>query len=202
MKVLWQTCLRMLRTWRNPSGSANLGLLQRRGETPSSLLLREAVPADIPALAELHAKTWSDTYPRVIHPPTAHTRARQWKEKFALTDDSLCCFVIENSAGRLIGFASGERRNEVQLPEFTGHLSKIYLLREYQRMGLGGKLMKRVVDWLLERDITTMILFADPGNPSCRFYEMLGGEKLLNDKGEFHGAYGWRNLREQFTLRR
>ena len=26
-----------------------------------------------------------------------------------------------------------------------------------------------------------MLLFADPGNPSCRFYEVLGAERLLDD---------------------
>jgi len=39
-----------------------------------------------------------------------------------------------------------------------------------------------------------MVLFAEPDNPSCRFYEALGGERLLDAKGELHGAYGWRDL--------
>jgi hypothetical protein len=37
-------------------------------------------------------------------------------------------------------------------------------------------------------------LFSQPENPSCAFFEVLGGERLLSESGECHGAYGWRNL--------
>jgi hypothetical protein len=39
-----------------------------------------------------------------------------------------------------------------------------------------------------------MLLFSQPENPSCAFFEALAGERLLTDRGEFHGAYGWRDL--------
>jgi hypothetical protein len=39
-----------------------------------------------------------------------------------------------------------------------------------------------------------MVLFTTPDDPSCRFYEVLGAEKLGagNDQGQ--EAYGWRDL--------
>lgn len=40
-----------------------------------------------------------------------------------------------------------------------------------------------------------MLLFADPGNPSCRFFEGLGGERLRDANGKVsYGNYGWRDL--------
>jgi hypothetical protein len=39
-----------------------------------------------------------------------------------------------------------------------------------------------------------MLLFGDAGNPSNRFYEALGADKLFASNGEFHGGYGWRDL--------
>jgi hypothetical protein len=39
-----------------------------------------------------------------------------------------------------------------------------------------------------------MILFADPGNPNILFYERLGGQRLLDEKGEFLEAYGWKEI--------
>jgi hypothetical protein len=39
-----------------------------------------------------------------------------------------------------------------------------------------------------------MILFADPQNPNIAFYDTLGGEKILDKEGRFHGAYGWHDL--------
>jgi hypothetical protein len=39
-----------------------------------------------------------------------------------------------------------------------------------------------------------MLLFGDAANPSNGFYEALGAERLITQKGEFHGGYGWRDL--------
>lgn len=196
MKALLHTVLRVLRTLHQPSRNVNLKRMQQRGESLNTLIVREATTTDIPALGALHAKTWSDTYPRVIHPPTAQLRERQWREQFGVTDGSWCCYVVENSRGQLVGFAKGIPFKAEAQPDFNGELSKIYLLRGYQRLGLGSKLLEKVVQHFLQRGIRNMLLFADPGNASCRFYETLGAEKLFDKQGVFHGAYGWRNLPE------
>ena len=39
-----------------------------------------------------------------------------------------------------------------------------------------------------------MLLFGDAKSPSNGFYEHLGAERLLGDRGEFHGGYGWHDL--------
>jgi len=41
-----------------------------------------------------------------------------------------------------------------------------------------------------------MVVFSEPDNPSCRFYEALGAGRILAGNGEFHGTYGWRDLRK------
>jgi hypothetical protein len=43
------------------------------------------------------------------------------------------------------------------------------------------------------------MLFSQAENPSCAFFDALGGERLLSAAGEFHGAYGWRDLRSLAT---
>lgn len=41
-----------------------------------------------------------------------------------------------------------------------------------------------------------MWLFADARNPSCYFYEALGGKNLISNDGRTdYGNYGWRDLR-------
>jgi hypothetical protein len=47
----------------------------------------------------------------------------------------------------------------------------------------------------LSQGISSMLLFGDARNPSNLFYEALGAERLFAANGEFHGAYGWRDLR-------
>jgi hypothetical protein len=58
------------------------------------------------------------------------------------------------------------------------------------RRRLAGHVARR----FLSQRIASMVLFADPHNPSCRFYEALGAERLLDKAGNFHGGYGWRDL--------
>jgi hypothetical protein len=39
-----------------------------------------------------------------------------------------------------------------------------------------------------------MVLIGAPGNPSGKFHEAIGANKLFDAKGKFHGAYAWRDL--------
>jgi ribosomal protein S18 acetylase RimI-like enzyme len=174
---------------------ANVRLLEARGETPASLKFREALPDDLSSLTALHVQAWKETYPNVKNPPGYELRERQWREQFRVTDGSWFCIVVENSRGELIGFAKGKAYHERELPEFSGELNKIYLLRDYQRLGLGRRLIGHVARRFLAKGISTMVLFAEPQNPSCRFFEALGAEKLFAKDGAFHGGYGWRDLR-------
>jgi ribosomal protein S18 acetylase RimI-like enzyme len=162
--------------------------------------IREATAADIPALADLHVRTWNATYPKVEKKPTVEIRERQWRQAFEVTDGSWFCFVVEDRNGALVGFAKGIPYSHPDLPDFAGELSKIYLLRDYQRQGLGRRLLGHVVRRFLSQGVASILLFADPQNPSCRFYEALGAERLLDKAGNFHGAYGWRDLQALAAL--
>jgi len=154
--------------------------------------VREATSEDVPALARLHVVTFVETHGGPG--PTYQTREWQWREAFAQLDRNWFCFVITRENGELIGFAKGMPYSG-GLPGFSGELNKIYLLREYHRCGLGRRIVGFVVREFLAQGITSMLLFGDARNPSNGFYEHLGAERLLTEKGEFHGGYGWRDLR-------
>jgi GNAT superfamily N-acetyltransferase len=181
---------------RRPSKTTNMRRLREWGETMESFTIREATEHDLPALAALHVQTWNDTYWTVRNPPTIEIREYQWREQFTVKDGSWFCYVVQNREGRLIGFAKGLLYNHADLPEFGGELSKIYLLLEYQRLGLGRLLMGYVARKFLSMGINSMVLFGIPQNPSNRFHEALRGERLYSKKGEFHGGYGWRDLQK------
>lgn len=167
----------------------------------TSLTIREATADDIPALARLHVVTWNDTYPGVRSPPSYELRERQWREAFAADDGSWFCLVVERDDGELVGFAKGLRYAHPDQPDYAGELSKLYLLREYQRRGLGRRLMGHVARRFLDQGIDSMLLFADAGNPSRGFYEALGGEKLREPDGTLsHANYGWRDLRRLASI--
>ena len=181
---------------KRPSKTSNLKRLAEQGETISSFKIREANPDDVPALANLHVKTWHETYWTNSYSPNFQIRNHQWQQIFNHSDGSWFCLVIENKNGELIGFAKGQKYGHEDLPEFNGELNKIYLLRKYQRIGLGRKLLGHVARKFLAMDIQNMVLFGIPSNPSCGFHDHLGGERLYAKNGEFHGGYCWRDLQK------
>jgi L-amino acid N-acyltransferase YncA len=161
----------------------------------TSFRIREATAADVPALAQLHVDTFNETHTGGLrNGPSYALRAQQWGEVFRRADPDTFCFVIEDEQKALIGFASGEPYSRPELPQFSGHLNKIYLLRMYHRRGLGKLLLGRVVERFLSQGITSMVLFGEASNPTNGFYEAMGGERLYAPNGDFHGAYGWRDL--------
>ena len=60
-----------------PKGDRNARLLRGRGESLDSIIFRDAVASDIPALAGLHVTTWNATY-NTTRGPTIATRTWQW----------------------------------------------------------------------------------------------------------------------------
>ena len=144
MKNLVNAIVRFLFGLRRPSRATNIRMLRERGETLDSFTVREARAEDIPALAALHAKAWSQTYWNIKNPPSAQLREHQWREQFKVTDGNWFCFVVENRRGELVGFAKGRSYASSDLPDYSGELSKIYLLRDYQRLGFGRRLVGHV----------------------------------------------------------
>ncbi|PWU01925.1 MAG: hypothetical protein C5B52_06560 [Bacteroidetes bacterium] len=158
----------------------------------NNFLIRFAGPQDVKAIAALHVTTFMETHGAAG--PTLETRQGQWTNLFQNFDGSWFCIVIEDNNGNLIGFARGQSYDHTDLPDYNGTLNKIYLLREYHKIGLGKKMLCAVVHEFINRGISSMVLFGDASNPSNKFYEAMGGEKLMSDTGEFHGGYGWKNF--------
>jgi GNAT superfamily N-acetyltransferase len=161
-----------------------------------SFRIRQATSDDVPALARLHVQTFNETH-RGGRPggPSCELRERQWRESFSVADGSRFCFVVEDDAGELIAFAKGTP-HDGGVPGYAGELNKIYALQRVQRQGVGRLLLCNVARQFLTQGVTSMLLFGDAANPSNGFYEAFGAERLYSEAGEFHGGYGWRDLRE------
>ncbi len=154
--------------------------------------LREARRDDLDALAELHVETFKQTHGR-FNAPNVALRRHQWRTAFD-APSGWFCYVVELDTGELVGFAKGTLHTG-GVPGFEGELNKIYVLRRYHGRGLGRRLVEQVARRFLQDGINSMLLFGDARSPSNGFYEHLGAERLLSDAGEFHGGYGWRDLR-------
>ena len=157
------------------------------------LRLRDATVADLDQLVRLHVQAFDETHGPG---PSVDVREQQWRKAFSDPDPDWFCVVAETSGGRLVAFARGQPYTEEELGDFRGELNKIYVLRQYQKQGVGRRLVCAVARGLLIRGIDSMLLFGDAGSASNGFYERMGAERLVAANGEFHGGYGWRDLKE------
>ncbi|HEX6324842.1 MAG TPA: GNAT family N-acetyltransferase [Vicinamibacterales bacterium] len=164
--------------------------------------LRDATAADVSAIARLHVETFTETH-RGGHAggPAYELRESQWREFFERRDGFSFCVLVEEARGGLVGFAKGVR-HDGGVAGYAGELNKIYLLGRVQRRGLGRVLLGAVAARFMERGVTSMLLFGDAASPSNGFYEAFGGERLLSEQGEFHGGYGWPDLRRLVAFER
>ena len=159
--------------------------------TLTAFRIRDALPEDVAALAQLHVATFKETHGR-LGAPSVELRESQWRAAFERPTEWFC-HVAETPDGTLVGFAKGTL-HDGGVPGFAGELNKIYVLREWHRHGIGRQLVAHVARRFLERGVGSMLLFGDARSPSNGFYERLGAERLLSPQGEFHGGYGWRDL--------
>ena len=195
MKNIINSIFRFLNGLKRPSKQTNLKKLKERGETLDSFTFRDATEQDIPELGKLHAITWAETYN--ARKPNIQLRQYQWRKAFTEENDgSWFCILVVNKNNELVGFAKGKINKDEHSTQLHGDLNKIYLLNDYQRLGLGKKLFGNVVQRFLSHGINDMTLFGVAQNPSCAFHEAMGGERLYNEKGTFGGCYKWRDLKK------
>jgi GNAT superfamily N-acetyltransferase len=156
--------------------------------------IRRLEPRDVSSLAALHVEAFHETHGGFATAGELQLREGQWRSLFDQDPSGWFCFVAEGSQGELLGFAKGVPYEEDDLGTYKGKLHKIYLLRRYHRHGIGRTLVGYVAREFIARGIHSMLLFGEARNPSNGFYEALGAERLYSAEGEFHGAYGWRDI--------
>jgi ribosomal protein S18 acetylase RimI-like enzyme len=165
-------------------------------EQLGALTLRDAGPEDLDKLAQLHVDTYNETH---VGPfgtgPTFALRRSQWREKLGGLHATNFVIVLETPGRDLVGFCWSHPADDD--PRWGARLNKIYLRRQYQRQGLGQRMVRETVRRLLANGVTSMSLFTEPDNVrACRFYEKLGAERQLDEKGTFGGMYGWSDLKD------
>ena len=168
------------------------------------IVIRRAAPRDAEAIARVRIDAWRTTYRGLI--PAAYLDGMQVDASTALWDKILTAgpnpasVFAATHADEVVGFAAGSMLAE---PRFglNAELTAVYLRREFQRVGLGRRLIAAVVDAQRAHGATGMIVWTIAGNkPARAFYETLGAELLVEQAFQWDGmdlleaGYGWRDL--------
>jgi len=175
------------------------------------MTIRKATMADIPALARVHVDTWKATYKGIVSNTIIQNLTYEVGEQRFLTvlqkhADEATCYVAEKEPDKIVGFAIGGLERSKN-PKYRGELWGIYVGREYQRQGIGKRLVSTVVEKLLSLNINSMLVWVLKNNPYRTFYETLGGQQVgekstkLGQEDLIEISYGWENLRKLYDGR-
>jgi diamine N-acetyltransferase len=169
----------------------------------NATILRRAVPADAEALAELGARTFTETFGR-LYPPQdlaaflaeAHAPARVAQD---LADPAKAAWLALVE-GRPVGYALAGPC-DLPHPDVTPHcgeLKRLYLLAQHRNAGLGRRLFAAAMDWLQAHGPRTVWIGVWSENHGAqRFYAREGFERV--------GDYGFRvgaSLDHEYILRK
>ncbi len=173
------------------------------------MIIREYKKEDLYSVAKVHVDTWNSAYQNIL--PKDYLKNRTYENQFKKWIDRLFnnatnefMFIAENEEGQVVGFSTASLYDKDCA--FDSTLYTLYILQEYQRMGIGKLLVKAVALKLKQLGAKNMILSAFAENKACDFYEHIGGrlvdKKIINIAGIelFEASYAWNDIDYLVTL--
>ena len=135
-------------------------------------IFRFAKFEDLPEIAKVFVESSQKSYRGFVPQSFLDNLSEAEQEKDLLEsflNDNNKIFIVENIKGKIVGFV--EVRELPNTTDFDSMVSSMYVLSEYQRMGIGTKLFSLVAKELSSEGIKSMILEALEVVPFKKFYK-------------------------------
>lgn len=160
--------------------------------------IRPTLKADAHSMACIYVQTWQDTYLSLIPYDYLLSMSIPRHEKAfsnELNGRHIISFVAEDD-GRIIGFTTGgyDRHGD---SAYDGEIYTLYVLKNFQRRGVGTSLVAALAMQFELSGIHTMLVRVLKLNPYKRFYKKINGLYLQTQRRSFAGeimeveTYGW-----------
>ena len=135
--------------------------------------VRLAVAQDVAGIGNVARRTWKDTYTGIILPENQKRFLERWYAPAALEEaigQDNSWFYVAVGEGRVIGFAQFVIRETRR-----GELTRIYVLPEWQRQGVGSRLLGEGVAILCAHGAEEVFVHVEKDNgKGIAFYERKG----------------------------
>ena len=141
--------------------------------------IREAVPKDAGAIADIHVRAWQAAYRGQLTDDyldglEAEDRLEQHRRSLEEPRPDWRTWVAED-AGEVVGFAVTGTSEDADADERTGELYAIYLEPDRVGTGVGRRLFEHAVEDLRARGFTTATLWVlETNERTRRFYQIAG----------------------------
>ncbi|MFF2753092.1 GNAT family N-acetyltransferase [Psychrobacillus sp. NPDC058041] len=170
------------------------------------MIIRAATLDDAMCIAKVHVDCWRTTYKNCLPSEfldklSYNHKTESWIKN--ISDNDHYVFVAENSEGKIVGFADGGKRYTNKI-KCSGDLTSIYLLKKYQKMGVGKMLVNKLFETFNRLGYKTIFVEVLEDNDSRFFYEALGAQLLESKKINIAGVelnlliYRWEDIRTVF----
>ncbi len=133
--------------------------------------IRKAVPEDADGIAYVHHHSWMESYADIIDEAFLKTRTLERSQSIFHKNECRSYLVVE-ADGMVVGFAGYGKARDADL-EGYGEIYALYVLKKYQKMGIGKKLILMAMAMLPEYDRYAVWVLTDNQN-AIGFYQHLG----------------------------
>lgn len=147
---------------------------------PYSFTIRDAKLEDAADIARVHIQAWQETYQGIMTQSyldsiSFEQRLKQRKDILSQHSAKEKHLVACNQEKKIIGFCDiGTARNKELLG--TGEIYAIYILKQYQKKGVGSALWAQSIDYFKTHGLIPFnVLVLEPNWWARLFYEKKGG---------------------------
>ena len=160
--------------------------------------IRRAEPQDAEAISQVHRDAWMGAYAGIIpHKALIAMVNRRGPQWWANAVRNAASVLVADVGGKVVGYATMGRSRARQLtPE--GEIYELYMLPEYQGVGLGSRLFRAARQRLTQMGLRGMVVWALEDNDNAlTFYEGAGGHdvaegvEVFDQKALRKIAYVW-----------
>lgn len=165
--------------------------------------MRPAALPDAAGIAQAHVDSWRTTYRGIV--PDAFLDGMDLERQQArwrrLLDQGDTTVWVAERSGVILGHASCGPQRDGALPRWPGEVYSLYLTRAAQGAGTGARLWRHMVESLGRAGLMPFVVWVLTQNPTARFYEHMGGQRLAERTVAIGGvdlpeaAYGFTDAR-------
>ena len=153
-------------------------------------IIRKAKEEDAKEIAYVNAYTWLTTYKGLMPDELLEERVKTIDDRVPKIINAIKTkdnFYVALDNNKVVGIMSyGKSRNQDYID--SGEIKSIYILKDYQGLGLGKSLFMTGIKELLNMGFNSMILNVLEGNDAFLFYQKYGGKKVSEKIDDFGGT--------------
>ena len=165
--------------------------------------IRKAKSSDVRNITNVHIESWKSTYKGIFSEDFLdnidfNKRYKLWERVLHSSSSKEIVYVAELN-NEIVGFISGGPSRTDAL-DSDAEIYALYLLEDYQRQGIGRKLLENAFQEMREYGYETAFVWVLKDNPAVNFYKKTGGEVIKEEVVEIEGekykemALEWKDI--------